>query len=43
MFTATEGTTDLPIVVPGYSVGDVGQIHATHSRHSTKNVLGTLE
>jgi len=28
MFTATEGPTDLPLVVLGYSVGIVGQKHA---------------
>jgi len=43
MFTATGGPTNVPLVVLGYFVGDVGQQHATHSRQSTKNVLGTLE
>jgi hypothetical protein len=43
MFTATEGPTDMPLVVLWYSVGVVGQQHATNSHQSTKNLLGTLK
>ena len=43
MFTATEGPTDMPLVVLGYSVGVVGQQHPKHSRQSTNNILGTLK
>jgi hypothetical protein len=43
MFTATGGPRDLPLGVLGYSVEVVGQKHATHSRQSTKNIVGTLE
>jgi len=43
MFTATGGHTDMPFVVLGYSVGVVGQSHATHNRQTTKNILGTLK
>jgi hypothetical protein len=43
MFTATEGPTDVPLLVLRYSVRVVGQQHATHSHQSTKNVLGTLK
>ena len=35
MFTATGGPIDLPLVVLGYSVGAVGQYHATHNCQST--------
>jgi len=37
------GPTDVPLVVQRYSVGVVGQQHATHSHQSTKNFLGTLK
>ena len=37
------GSRDVPLVVKGYSIGAVGQQHATHSHQSTNNVLGTLE
>jgi hypothetical protein len=43
MFTATEGPTDVPLVVLQYSVGVVVEQHATHSCQSTKNFLGTLK
>jgi len=43
MFTATEGPTDMPLVVLRYSVRVVGQQHATNSHQSTKNFLGTLK
>jgi hypothetical protein len=43
MFTATEGPTDMPHVVLGYSVGVVGQYHAIHNHQSTKDILGTLK
>jgi len=33
----------VPLVVQEYSVGVVGQSHATHSHKSTKNILGTRE
>jgi hypothetical protein len=42
-FTAAEGPRDLPLVVLRYSVGVLGQIHATHSHQSIKNILSTLE
>ena len=43
LFTATGGSTDVPFVVLGYSVGVVRQQYATHSHQSTNNVLGTLK
>ena len=43
MFIATEGPTDMPLVVLGYSVGVVGQYHAKHSCQSTNNIFGTLK
>jgi hypothetical protein len=35
--------TDVPLVVQKYSVGIVGQSHATHGHHSNKNILGNCE
>jgi len=35
--------TDVPLVVQEYSIGIVGQSHATHSHQSNKNILDTCK
>ena len=43
MFTATGGPTDLPPVALGYSVGVIGQYHATRNCQSTLKSHGHSE